>query len=151
MTNGLVQSSVMGVMCAFIGVLVGALFMDSPGEGWQWLPLLAGLSAFASGTLCWRVFVARHRHSNIGGGVLAGVATALIAHYGTFYLLIVKGNIAYWTYGTVSSLGEPPIDLVDGIVGAAAFTFFSYLFVGWFTIPAGAAIGGLYARYVNKG
>jgi hypothetical protein len=150
-TNGLVQSSVMGVMCTFIGILVGATFMDSPGEGWRALPLLAGLSAFASGTLCWWVFVARRRQSNVWRGVLAGVAAALIAHYGTFYLMIVKGNIAYWTYGTVSSLGEPPIGLVDGIVGAAPFTFFSYLFVGWFTIPAGAAIGGLYARYVNKG
>jgi len=144
-TNGLLQSSMMGVMCAFIGVLVGARFMNAPGEGWRWLPLLAGLAAFAGGVLCWWVFVARHSHTTIGRGVLAGVTAALIAHYGTFYLLIVKQNIAYWAYGAVSSLGEPPVDLVRGIGGAAVLTFFSYLFVGWFMIPAGAAIGGLYA------
>lgn len=140
----------MGVLCTFVGVLVGARFMDAPGAGWQWLPLLAGLSAFASGTLCWWVFVARRSRSSVWRGVLAGVAAALLAHYGTFYLLIVKQNFAYWAYGAVSSLGEPPVDLARGIVGAVALTLFSYLFVGWFTIPAGAAIGGLYARFVNR-
>lgn len=150
MTNGLVQSCVMGAMCALIGLLVGARFMDAPGEGWRSLPLLAGLSAFASGTLCWWVFVARYSQSNVGRGVLAGVVAALIAHYGTFYLLIVKQNIAYWSSGSVSSLGEPPVDLVRGITGAAALTFFSYLFVGWLTIPAGATIGGLFAQHLDN-
>jgi len=140
----------MGVLCAFIGVLVGAQFMDSPGEGWQSFPLLAGLSAFASGTLCWLVFVARHLHPSIVRGALAGVSAALIAHHGSFYLMLAEQNISYWVYGTVSSLGEAPLDLVGGIVGVAPLTFFSYLFVGWFTIPAGAAIGGLYARHLSK-
>ncbi len=148
--NGLAQSSLMGFMCMIIGVLVGARSMASPGEGWRSMPLLAGVSAFASGTLCWWLFAARHLQSNIGSGVLAGAAAGLIAHYLTFYLLIVRQNIAYWASGSTSSLGEPPIDLLRGIVGAAPFTLFSYLFFGWFTIPAGAAIGALYARYLNS-
>ena len=144
------QNLSMGAFCAPVGVLVGALFTGSAGAGWGWLPLLAGLSAFASAALCWGLFVARRPRPTVVRGALAGAAAALLAHYGTFYLLIVRQNISHWVYGTVSSLGEPPVGLWDGLVGAVAFTLFSYLFIGWFTIPVGALIGGVYARRLGR-
>jgi len=140
----------MGAFCAPVGVLVGALFTAGAGAGWGWLPLFAGVSAFASGFFFWWLIVARRPPARVGSGIAAGIAAALVAHYGTFYLFIVRQNILYWVYGTASSLGEPPIDLWTGLAGAAPFALFSYLFIGWLTLPIGALIGGVYALRLGR-
>ena len=150
MNNAVAQSGVMGVMCALFGGFVGlGVLGQFSGKGYEAFPLLSAGASFLTGAVLWWLIVARTGHPGIWRGMLAGVLAALGGHYVTWYLFIVLQNAKYRLLGTVSSLGDAPIGLVDGLWGAVALTFFSYLFVGFLTVPSGAIIGGLYGWFLK--
>jgi len=57
-------------------------------------------------------------------------------------LLILSANLQHWLFANqYSSLGEPPLNVIEAIPAALVFSFWSLLFFGWITVPAGALIG----------
>lgn len=137
----------MGALCAAVGAGVGLYlgFMTGGGD-YRWFPLPAGLAAFAAGATFWRLLAGRGGAPSIRRGVVAGSLAGLISHYLCWYLLILGSNVCHWTTGgCTSSLGEPPIDPINGLWGAAVLATGSLLVIGWLTIPAGALIGGALA------
>lgn len=115
---------------------------EPDGEAWRYFPLYAGMASFLTATLCWWFFIERKGTLSAARGLWVGALTAVVAHYVCWYLQIVGANVNYWLLdGSGSSLGEAPVDLLNGIWGAAGLSLFSYLAVGLITIPAGALIG----------
>jgi hypothetical protein len=145
------RSLIFGVLCSLVGILIAILiFPDAQGEGFQWFFIPAGLSAFLCGAALWRVLPERIPRHRLVWATLAGALSGLVSHYFTWYLVMLGANLCYWlTGGCTSSLGEPPVNLLEAVWGAAVFTFYSLLFVGWQTLIIGAGIGLIFALY-NK-
>lgn len=142
----------MGAVCCPVGVLVGyILFRDAIGDGWDTFPCYSGTAAFLAPATVWWLLVEKKQLYSVLRGSVAGALGALTAHYLCWYLEIIYYNINYWLLGGPgSSLGEPPIDPLNGLWGALVFSLYSYLFVGWITIPVGSLIGGIYASVLKK-
>ena len=152
MKNRLRQSLVMGLICAPVGFVVGyVLLSDAPGDGLKHFQYYAAVAAFLAPTLAWWLLVERKSRLTLGRGIGAGALGAAVAHYVCWYLMIVGSNIDYWLLqGPGSSLGEAPIDVINGLWGAAGYALLSYLVIGWATLPAGALIGLAYYYFLMK-
>lgn len=149
--NAFIQSGMMGITCGLFGAFMGfAITVESEGEGFEMFWMCSGLASLLMGTFLWWLCVGRRDVPRVRRGALAGGLSAIGAHYLTFYFLILWQNILYWTKGTTSSLGEAPIDPIQGLWGAVTFTVFSYFIVGWFTIPFGATMGAAYAWLLKR-
>ena len=76
----------------------------------------------------------------------------MLSHYVCWYCFLIVANIQYRVFGhRLGSLGEEPIDLFTGLGAMWIFTFFSWLFVGWVTVPMGAFLGTLHGYRIKKG
>lgn len=137
------RSLLFGGLCAGVGLLFGIFVaLGAEGDGYRWFFVAAALAAFVSGTALWRVLPERIPRHRLAWGALAGALAGLVSHYLTWYLAFVGANVCFWlTGGCTSSLGEPPANLLEAFAGAAGFTFFSLLIVGWLTVPIGAGLG----------
>ncbi|MBE9562346.1 MAG: hypothetical protein IMF12_05735 [Proteobacteria bacterium] len=51
---------------------------------------------------------------------------------------------------TISSLGEPTLDLIQGLWGALIFSIFSLIGLGWLTLSVGCVIGCIYEIVLNQ-
>ncbi len=140
-----------GILYCPIGVGFGAFAARRAiGEGYGFLPLYAGAAALVTCSVLWWLMVERPGRRSVGAGIAAGALGGLLSHPVCWYFQILGMNIGYWvlrsrTFG--SSLGEPPVDPLNGLWGAFALSLWSWLLLGWATIPAGAIIGGVFARF----
>lgn len=140
-----------GLLCALVGLAVGWYAVHSAiGDGWQRLPIVAALAAFLTGFGLWYWLIERRAATGRRSGPLAGLftggAAGALAHYPCWYLMILSANLDYLWFGTTSSLGEPPMNPVQGLAGAAVFSAWSLFLFGGVTIPAGALLGWLMIR-----
>ena len=135
----------MALCCGLLGAGFGAgVGWNAIGAGYELLWLPAMLAAAGVGGLSWRVFVAGRPTGGLWRGLLVGAATGAVAHYVCWYLMILGVNLCAWTTdGCRSSLGELPIDPLNGLWGAAVLTAGSLLLLGPLTVPAGALAGVL--------
>ena len=137
----------MGALCCPLGILIGVFIaLLATGDGYRLFPVYGGTAAFITAAFFWWLIVLRRdAFRRIPGGI-AGALSGIVAHYICWYIQIISANICYWIFGGCrSSLGEPPVDLLDGFWGALGLSFFSLLFWGWITAPLGALIGALLA------
>ena len=135
------------LLAGLFGLAGGAfVWMIANGSGYEVLPLAAGLSAFGTTAFFWGLIVARRNRYSAKAGALAGALSGIVSHYTCWYLYLIGANICYWlTEGCTSSLGEPPLDLLNGLWGTLVFSLISLMFLGWLTVPLGMAIGALWA------
>jgi hypothetical protein len=142
------HSLVMGALCGVVGLGVGIVVrVNATGGGYEAFPLYASLAALLTGTAAWWLLVALPAAYRSLRGALAGALAGLVAHYVCWYLMILGSNVCYWLWGAcVGSLGEPPVDPLYGLLGAAALSLGSLLLFGWLTVPAGGVLGFILAR-----
>lgn len=140
-----------GLMAALLGLAAGlGVWWLAIGGGYEWFPMYAAVAAFLTTTFLWWLIVSRRHKSNAWRGAVAGGLSGGISHYVCWYLQIVGANLCYWTTGgCVSSLGEPPIDLLNGLWGALVLSAVSLFFLGWLTVPVGV-IGGAVWGWKNS-
>lgn len=133
----------MGLLCALAGLGFGIWVGGPPhaGKGWSAFIVTAPLAAFSTGTVFWLLLVARQQAPSRTRGILAGVLTGVVGHYLCWYLMILYQDLRFLLFNETSSLGEPPLSPLGGILGAAAFTFWSMIIVGWLTAPLGGLLG----------
>jgi hypothetical protein len=136
-----------GFLSGLVGLLIG-LYVSfvATGQDYELLPLFAFLAAFVTSSTLWWWIAARSETRRLARGAIAGALSGIIAHYVCWYLLILANNWCYWlTGGCLDSLGQPPIDLLNAIWGAAVLSLPSLFFFGWLTVSLGALIGGTVA------
>ena len=124
--------------------LIGGTFVwwGAIGDGYELFPAAAALAAFGATAFFWWLIVVRRNNYTVKAGLLAGGLSGLVSHWLCWYLLIIGANACYWLTGDcLSSLGDQPIDPLNGLWGALFFSLFSLLFVGWMTVPLGMVVG----------
>ena len=146
------RSLLMGAFCCPVGVVVGCILVRmANGDGWEMFPWYAGTAAFLAPATVWWFLVEKKQLYSVLRGSVAGALGAVTAHYLCWYLEIICYNINFWLFADPgSSLEVPPIDPLNGFWGALVFSIYSYLFVGWITIPIGSLIGGIYASGLKR-
>ena len=136
-----------GLIGAIIGFYVSLNAIDS---GYKVLTFTSGLAAFGCTYGFWWLLLDRKREYSIWRGALAGGLAGILAHYVSWYLLILTQNICYWGWGgCVSSLGDLPTNPLIGLGGALVFSLWSLLLFGWLTVPIGTLSGGIYATWIR--
>ncbi len=147
----------LGLHCSAVGVACGLLVWQlATGSGYHLFWLYAGLAAFITAAGLWMAVMgllnrrreAAGRRPSMGlvGAIVGGLSGAL-AHPLCWFLQILAMYICFRTTGgCVSSLGEPPMDPLTALWASWGFSFFSLIFFGWITVPAGALIGFLHGR-----
>ena len=148
MTTPTRRSFTFGLLSALLGSLVAVLVLATvEGEGFWGLLFAAPSAAFVCGAALWRLLPERMSGRRPAWGAAAGAIAGVVSHFFAWYFQYVGMNLCFWiTGGCTSSLGEPPANLLEAFVGAAALTFFSLLVVGWLTLPLGAVIGLVFAK-----
>ncbi|NPV78340.1 MAG: hypothetical protein HPY59_18445 [Anaerolineae bacterium] len=146
MQSSLKSSLVMGVACAGVGAITGVLVVNvASGKGYGWFLVAAPLAGFLAGGTFWRLVAQRNKRSVLAGafaGALAGTAS----HFLCWYLVFAATAVCYaLTSRCTDSLGDPPANLLQALVGAAVYSGVSLFFFGWLTIPAGGLLGALLA------
>lgn len=146
MKNKIVRSVVMGILCFPVGIVVGLYISNGHSDdGWNNFYIYSGCASFVAPSLLWYLVVERHQPRKLYRSALVGTLGAVLAHYFTWYFQIAFMRIFYLLTGEpVSSLGEPTLDLIQGLWGALVFSAFSLVSLGWLTLPAGFAIGYIY-------
>lgn len=130
-----------GLAGAGLGLYIQSM---ASGEGYEFFALYAGLAAFATTFGVWWLVMDRWAKRGPWAGAAAGAVSGGIAHYVCWYMQIVSANACYLVTGNcLSSLGEPPLNLLAGLAGALVLSLGSLLLFGWVTVPAGALAGAL--------
>jgi hypothetical protein len=142
------KSLSMGMLCALVGLVTGALVArTATGSGYGWFVVAAPLAAFATGTFLWWLLVARRTTPSTMAGVLTGALAGAVGHYVCWLFMILGATTCNaLTGGCTDSLGGPPMSVLQAFPAAGVYSFFSLLFFGWLTIPGGAILGGFLAR-----
>jgi hypothetical protein len=143
------QSLIMGVLCAPVGFGVGLYlwwgktepeFLDAS------FALNAPLAAFVTAFGLWQLLFRLQKSRNVFWGMCAGGAAGILSHWVCWYLEFFTANVCYWlTGGCVSSLGEPPANLIESLFGATVMSIPSLLWFGPLTISLGILFGGILA------
>ena len=137
--KGLIAAAVFGCLGLALAYPVVSL---APGKGWHLLIISSGLATFAVGLVLWRRLCAAARATSPRRGALVGALTGLLAHPLAWYFLILFNYL----FGGPNSLGDQPLNPLEGLWGCFVFAFWSIFLTGWFTIPAGAITGWLLVR-----
>ena len=147
MNSTIKKASVMGALCCPLGILIGVFVAFlAEGDGYRLFPVYGGGAAFITAAFFWWLIVLRRDAYRRIPGAVAGALSSIVAHYICWYFQVISANVCFWIFGGCrSSFGEPPVDLLGGLLGALGLTFFSLLFWGWITAPLGALIGFLLA------
>ncbi len=138
----------MAAASAAAGLVVGALadgvvLGGAAGRFW----LYGALAAFVVGYMLWHAVVAGR--PGLWRGVAAGAATGVFAPVVCAVLVIVGDHALGVFHG--GSIG--PGSLLKNMLIAVGIGYFSLYYVGWATIPTGAAIGlvlGGIQRYLSR-
>lgn len=132
---------------ALVGLLVGrAVSWDAIGSGWALFPLYAVLAGFVTAFALWQRLIGARPSVRRRRALVTGALTGLLSHPLCWWLLILGANIDHLLFGTVSSLGEPPMNPLQGLVGALGYSLFSLYLVGWLTVLAGVLLAWLVWR-----
>ena len=136
------------LLAGIFGVAGGlAVWSIASCSGYEFLPIAAGVGAFGTTAFFWWLIVARRNNYSARAGAIAGGLSGLVSHYVCWYLYLIGANTCYWlTGGCVSSLGEAPLDLLNGLWGMLIFSLVSLVFLGWLTVPLGIVVGAWWAR-----
>lgn len=131
---------VVAFLCAAI-VLAGA-----GGEDWRIMILTAPVAASAIAVFGWIAFTAGGRNVKIWKGIVTGILAGSISHFFAWYLAIV----CFYVRGAIASDGSPTVGLIDGLSASFIMSFFSLAILGWITVPAGALVGALLVRGIQR-
>ncbi|MFZ0945269.1 MAG: hypothetical protein WB930_08460 [Syntrophobacteraceae bacterium] len=152
--TAVLRSLSIGILYCPVGLGLGAFAAyQAIGEGYRFFPLYAGVAALITCSVLWWLIIERPCRRGVAAGIVAGALAGLLSHPVCWYLKILAANIGYWVLRTgaySSSLGEPPVDPLNGLWGAFVLSLWSWLFFGWVTIPSGGIIGGLFARLLKR-
>lgn len=155
LSSALKRSLGMGIVCGVVGAAIVALVLASPHAAddlWaDYFFLFAGIGAFITATLLWQCFIERKSSLNLPRAICVGCLSGFLSHYLCWYLLLLSANMSYWIFGyPVSSLGEAPIDPITALWGGLVYCLWSWLLVGWITVPVGGVIGGCYLWFLTR-
>ncbi len=142
----------MGLFCCPIGISIGIyISISAIGSGYELFPLYAGFASFLTPFGFWYILIETHRTYRISLGIAAGILSGIISHYVCWYMLIASANIQHYFFNSFqSSLGDPPMNFIEGFSGSLGLTYFSLLFFGWITIPTGGTIGGIFCWHLKR-
>ena len=145
-------SLLMGAICAPAGVGVGWIVASTAtGSGYEYFFAYAGAAAFLTGAVMWWLVIERPGKATRLRGAAAGGWAGILAHWACWYLVIVSLWLCNQvTGGCVSSLGDAPMNPLQAMPGAAAFSLWSLLLFGIVTVPYGAIAGLVLAGHRRK-
>ncbi len=113
---------------------------------WKILPYLALICCWFSGSFLWQMIMIRSQRFTVLRGIFVGFITVLLSLFLIWYVWILIENFAYWILKKQgSSLGEPPIDPLRGIIGALGLSWWSLMLTGQVAFPVAALLGGIFA------
>ena len=141
-----------GFLGGVIGGIIGyGIYRSAIGDGYEVLPVYAGIAAFACSSGFWWLILDRPQKYTIRRGAIAGALAGTLSHYLCWYLIILGSNACYWiTGGCTGSLGEVPVDPFQGLAAAFTYSLFSLFFYGWLTIPTGVVTSAILASAYRK-
>lgn len=126
--------------CSGIGLVVaGWLVNSSPDNGFASFLFAAPAAAFVTAALFWWL-LDRPANYTRARGALAGALAGAVAHY-VCWLMSMLGMWACHGLTSACAVTGDPIGPLEAFWVAAIYSFFSLLFFGWLTVPAGAIIG----------
>lgn len=141
---------------SFLGAALG-LFIRSLTDtiDYDSFSYFAAASAFICAAGTWWWLLSRKGTFTWRRGLAGGALAVALAHYLCWYLIIVGNNICYIAWGgCTSSLGEAPLDLLNGLWASVGLAILSLVAFGWLTVPfgalVGAAVAGWYRRQLGK-
>ena len=143
------QSLLIGALCTPVGLGVGLSLWWGKTEP-EFLDASfifnAPLAAFVTAFGLWQLLFRVQKSKSIFWGVCTGGIAGIFSHWVCWYLVFFTANACYWlTGGCVSSLGEPPANLIESLFGATVMSIPSLLWFGPLTISLGAIFGGILA------
>lgn len=142
------ESVKFGLACLPVGVGFGLFFsLNAIGKGWEWLPLFSSLSAFIAGSLMWKLLM-NNRPLTYKRCALTGFSSALLGNFLTFYIMIMTAYLCYLFFGNCrGSLGDVPMNPIQAVVGALAYSTVG-LFIGtWTSLLIGALWGVIFCHF----
>ncbi|QJR12994.1 hypothetical protein DSM104443_04088 [Usitatibacter rugosus] len=138
-----------GAVCGVFGIACGIVvaILASPNESYRFFAVPAGIAAFLTGAFNWWLFIGWKSKLSVRRGILAGLLAGIGGQY-ICWLLVLWGA---WMAAMTGLLAQKDvIDPLNALWGAAAFTAWSLLFMGWITVPGGAMLGGLFAALQKR-
>lgn len=145
MQSKLGWSSLMGLVAGLAAFGLSAWLVAGNTSGWDIFVIISPIAAFLTGFVLWWSLMILRRRVTVPFGLIVGVLIGILAHPVAWYLAIL------WMYfsGETSSLGEPALTPVEGLVSAPIYAVGS-LFFGWLSVPLGLLGGGLVAFIQSK-
>lgn len=132
----------------FIGILV-SLFM--PSKDYNLFPVTAGLSAFLTVSILWRLIQGVNKVINIYKGIAIGVLSGIISHYFCWLFLALILTLRDLFFTNIDSGNSNQFLSLELIVfGSFTMSLYSLIVVGWLTISTGALIVGMYSWYLKR-
>jgi hypothetical protein len=111
---------------------------------------VAVLSGFLTSLVMWWAIVGRARNPGVGRGLIAGIACGVLIHPVCWSLASAGNSLMIWLGKSPRQpLWEPPLTVLHEVVGVLAFSVWSLLFYGWFTVLAGGLAGGVLGMWRN--
>lgn len=134
-------------MCGFVVVILGS---ESRGGGWVEFPLYSTSAAFLTSLGMWWLIVSGPGRPGFWRGAVAGFLSGLLAHPVTWHLFICTNYLFVHTLRPEGSAGGESLNPLNGLLAVPWLSFWSLLIMGWFTIPAGAFIGGIVGAWQGR-
>jgi hypothetical protein len=131
----------MGLVAGLAAFGISAWIVAGNTGGWEIFVIIAPVAAFLTGFVLWWSLMILRRRVTILFGLIVGALIGILAHPVAWYLAIL------WMYfsGATSSLGEPTLTPLEGLVSAPIYAVGSLFLVGWLSVPLGLVGGGLVA------
>jgi hypothetical protein len=136
------RTLLIATIASVVGMGIGFVITgDALGAGYDYFYLYAGSAAFMTSAFFWWWLLERNKGFKIINALLAGLLSGSLSHYVCWYLLFIALNYQHWFFKNgYSSLGEPPANLIEAIVGAAVLSVWSLVLFGWITVVAAMVI-----------
>jgi hypothetical protein len=144
------RSIVIALIASLFGIGIG-IYIELKVLEHGYFYICSGMAAFFTSALLWWGIIERKKRFNVYSGILVGSLSGSLSHIICWYLFFISINIQHLFFKNwYSSSGEPPMNLVQAILGSFAYSFWSLVFVGWITIPAGAIICSIVCVIIKK-
>ena len=154
MNHGKKQAAIVGGMISIVGLVTGGwVWKTSSGSGYHLFPVYGAISGFLTGCLIWSIATRGSKRVTLVRGGLSGVMASLISFWLANYLVIAHANLSHHVTGDqawLSTLGQPPVGLIQGLGGAAVLGLAGLFLFGWIPVFVSALIGGGAAWYFKR-